>query len=360
MFVQLVRSLSPFYRVVVAANPDGAFARRIRPAEADFFGVELGCRFPVKPVSQILKILRNCRIDILHSQGARADFFCRLAGRIAGTPNILCTVAMPVEGFNVAPLKKKAYRLAEKLTERYVKRFIVVSDALRKLLVEKRSIDERRVVRIYNGVELERYAPGHSRFDTGQLLPVPAGEILIGCFGRLVWQKGIEYLIRSVPAVTSKFENTRFVIVGDGPERSYLEKIASEINVSKRVVFTGFVDNLLPWLSRVDIVAIPSLQEGFPMITLEAMAMGKPIVATQIDGIAEQLQHRRTALLVPPRSPAALSEAMAALIQNKTLAGELGRKARRSAEEHFSLATTVNATKQLYDSLLRPVPVCQA
>ena len=352
VFRQLALGLSSGYRIVVAANPGGSFEQCIRSTHVDFVGVDLTRRFSVKPVCQILRSIRQHRIDILHSQGARADFFCRLAGRIAGTSRIVSTVAMPVEGFDIGVLRKSIYRLADRATEGAVDRFIVVSDALRNLLIKKRGIDSHRVVRIYNGIELDRYAPGNIGDGVKESVSDSANEILIGCFGRLVWQKGFETLIRAIPAVAARVDTAHFVIVGEGVEKERLEQLAAENGVRSRLTFTGFTDDIRPWLSRVDIVAIPSLREGFPMITLEAMAMAKPIVATNISGIDEQLCHNRSALLVPPRSVSALSKALLTLARNRKQAQALGKEARRVVEEQFSLEGTIDATKRLYDTLI--------
>ena len=304
-----------------------------------------------KPLTQITRAIRRYRIDIVHSQGARADFYARVSGKLAGVAHQVCTLAMPVEGFDVGVLKKSVYRLADRATEAVVDRFIVVSEALRKMLIENRGIDHHRVVRIYNGIELNRYAPGNIDPGAKETASGSAEEILIGCFGRLVWQKGFETLIRAIPDVVSKVAAVRFVIVGEGMDRDRLEKLAGEIGVRSRLTFTGFAGDIRPWLSRVDVVAIPSLQEGFPMITLEAMAMAKPIVATNISGIDEQLCHSRSALLVPPGSVSALSEALSTLARNRQLAQELGKEARCVVERQFSLERMIDATKRLYDTL---------
>ena len=352
VFLQLAAKLKNEYRVFVAACPGGGFQHKIEKENVAFIPVDLSRRVTPKPLTQIVRAIRRFGIDIVHSQGARADFYARVSGKLAGAAHQVCTLAMPVEGFDVGVLKKTVYRLADRATETVVDRFIVVSDALRNMLIDKRGIDHHRVVRIYNGIELNRYAPG--KFDPAatQTVSGSADEILIGCFGRLVWQKGFETLIRAIPDVLSKNAAVRFVIVGEGMDRDRLEKLAGEIGVRSRLTFTGFVGDIRPWLSRVDIVAIPSLREGFPMITLEAMAMAKPIVATNISGIDEQLCHERSALLVPPGSVSALSEALSTLARNRDLAQALGKEARCVVEEQFSLEKTIDATKRLYDTLI--------
>jgi glycosyltransferase involved in cell wall biosynthesis len=297
-------------------------------------------------------MVRKHHIDILHSQGARADFFCRLAAKLARFPRHVCTIAMPVEGFDVPRWKQMIYLFADKATQRFVARFIVVSDALRKMYIEGRGIEARRVVSIYNGVELERFSPVHPGKQSSGYRSIRQVNMSVGCFGRLVWQKGIEYLIRAIPAVVSEVAPVHFLMVGDGPERDRLETMAAEMGVGDCITFTGFMEDVLPLLSRVNVVVIPSVKEGFPMISLEAMAMAKPIVATQIDGITEQLQHLRSALLVPPKSSHALAAAIVALLKDKSLAAELAREARKVVEQRFTLQNTVSATQNVYEALL--------
>jgi glycosyltransferase involved in cell wall biosynthesis len=297
-------------------------------------------------------MVRKHHIDILHSQGARADFFCRLAAKLARFPRHVCTIAMPVEGFDVPRWKKMIYLFADKATQRFVTRFIVVSDALRKMYVEGRGIEERRVVCIYNGVEPERFSPVHPGTESSGHRAIRHKKISVGCFGRLVWQKGIEYLIRAIPEVVSEVAPVHFLMVGDGPERDRLETMAAEMGIGDCITFTGFMEDVLPLLSRVNVVVIPSVKEGFPMISLEAMAMAKPIVATQIEGITEQLQHRRSALLVPPKSSNALAKAIVALLREKSLAAALGREARKVVQQRFTLQNTITATQDVYEALL--------
>ena len=352
VFLQLASKLKNDYRVFVAACPGGSFQHKIEKEGVTFVPVDLNRRVTSRPLTQIARAIKRYRIDIVHSQGARADFYARVSGKLAGVAHQVCTLAMPVEGFDVGVLKKTVYRLADRATGTLVDRFIVVSDALRKMLIEKRGIDHHRVVRIYNGIELDRYAPAKSGPGRIETASDSTDEVLIGCFGRLVWQKGFETLVRAIPDVVSKVAAVRFVIVGEGKDKDRLEKLAGEIGVRSRLKFTGFAGDIRPWLSRVDIVAIPSLQEGFPMITLEAMATAKPIVATHISGMDEQLCHERSALLVPPGSVSALSEALSTLARNKELAQELGKEARCVVERQFSLERTITATKQLYDTLI--------
>jgi glycosyltransferase involved in cell wall biosynthesis len=292
-------------------------------------------------------------IDLVHSQGARADFFARLAGRTAGVPHIVSTVQMPVEGFKVGPFRKKIYRLMDQFSERYVERFLVVSDSLKKTLIEQRGISAQRVVRIYNGIELDQYCPGAVKANLRNRWGIPREAPLVGAIGRMVWQKGFEFFIKAIPEILEVTPNARFLFVGDGPLRPDLENLAQELDVYDRIIFTGFRPNIQHFLSTIDVLVVPSLLEGFPMITLEAMAMARPIVATQIQGIVEQISDGKEGILVSQRNPDALASAVLRLIQHRELSARLGAAARIKVEKCFSVGKMVRETEEVYLSLLK-------
>jgi glycosyltransferase involved in cell wall biosynthesis len=145
--------------VKVACNYGGEFEARLRAMNILLERVNMKSKFNLFTILKLIRILKEGRFNIVHTQGARADFFGRVAGRLVGVPHILCTIQMPVEGFDVGRLRKKIYRFIDRLTECYVETFIVVSDFLKKILIERRGIPARRVVKIYNGIELSQYHP---------------------------------------------------------------------------------------------------------------------------------------------------------------------------------------------------------
>ncbi|MBU4464000.1 MAG: glycosyltransferase family 4 protein [Proteobacteria bacterium] len=358
VFVQLAAGLRGRYRVFVAAMPSGRFEQRVKELGIRFYPVDMSRRLSLKPIRQIKEIIRNNKIDLVHSQGARADFFARIAGRIAGVPHILCTIAMPVEGFDVGLLQKKIYRFIDQLTERYVERFIVVSDSLRQVLIERRGIAAHRVVRIYNGIELDEYKPNGKegrrqkaevRREFGLSKDVP----VMGTIGRMVWQKGFEYLIECVPEIVRTYPDAKILIVGDGPLKDKLKVKSEKLKVADKIIFTGFRSDIKEILSAIDILVTPSLLEGFPMVILEAMAMAKPIVATNIDGITEQITDGVNGILVPPKDPSALAKTVVRVLNDKELARTMGLSAREKVKQEFSVEKMVAETEKVYLSLLK-------
>jgi glycosyltransferase involved in cell wall biosynthesis len=303
-----------------------------------------------------MRLIKMNKIDILHSQGARADFYTRISARLSGPKvKVVCTIATPVEGFDIGLLRKGIYCFFDRLSERFVDRFLVVSEALRKIMIDGHKVTTDKVIRVYNGIELNEYCPNNSNQSSNYIrkeYAIRATDVLIGAIGRLVWQKGFEYFITSLPEIIKTHPDIKVIFVGDGPFRDNLENLCRQLGVEDKTIFTGYRSDIKEILSAIDIKVIPSLAEGFPMVTLEAMAMEKPIVATRIDGITEQITNGVEGILVPPGDPVALATAINAIIENKELARSLGSAARKRVEREFTVEKMITETEKVYHSLL--------
>ena len=362
-FGQLISLLSKDkYEIDVACKPGGVFEEKIISSGASLRPVDMGSRYSPKAILQLFSIMKKRSIDIVHSQGGRADFFTRVAAKLAGVPIIVSTIAMPVEGFDVNPLRKSVYAAFDRFSERFVDKFIVVSKALEHALIEKHRINKEKVVLVPNGIEVEEYRPeergvehgaggkGHGvreEFGLGNKIP------LVGAIGRLVWQKGFEYLIKAIPSVAEKFPEAKILIVGEGELEAKLKAESEKLKVRDKIIFTGFRQDIKEILSAIDILAMPSLLEGMPFVILEAMAMAKPIVATDIESITEILDNGKTGILVPPKDPDALSRAIISLLTDGDKARQMGFEARMTVEEKFRVEVIVDRVEKVYQELLQ-------
>jgi glycosyltransferase involved in cell wall biosynthesis len=351
-FAQLINRLpEDRYKISVACLLGGVFEKKIERSRAKVIFLDLRSRFNPGNILRLANIMKRERIDIVHSQGARADFFARVAGRIARASHILSTTQMPVEGFEAGFLRKRIYRFFDGFTERYVDRFIVVSDSLKTHLIEKRQIPGHKIIRIYNGIELDQYHTKTGGDNFRKELGISQDVHLIGAIGRMVRQKGFKYLIQAIPDIVRDIPDPKFLFVGDGPLRERLEALSEELRVKDNVIFAGFRSDIKEILSAIDILVIPSLLEGFPMITLEAMAMAKPIVATNIDGITEQILDGINGILVPPKDPSALAKSVIGVLNDRETARTMGLAARKKVEQEFSVEMMVSETERVYQSL---------
>jgi glycosyltransferase involved in cell wall biosynthesis len=357
-FAQIVNRLSGTkYKIMVACLPTGAFIEKIKGSGAQIKSVDMRNRFNLGVILQLSSLIKSEKIDIVHSQGVRADFFARIASKLASVSSTISTVQMPVGGFDVSLVKKLVYMALNRFSECFVDRFVVTSDTLEKTMIEKHGIASQRIVKIYNGVEVDEYCMADEemvcrrlrfRKESGLGDKVP----IIGVIGRLVWQKGFECFIEAIPEVLNKFKHARFLIVGEGVLKDELEARCKKLKLADNIIFTGFRSDIKDILASIDIFVMPSLLEGLPMILLEAMAMAKPIVATDIDGIKEVLVDGEAGLLVPPRNKEALSGTIINLLVNKDKSYQMGMAARKIVKEKFGVDVMVQKVEKVYEELL--------
>jgi glycosyltransferase involved in cell wall biosynthesis len=196
---------------------------------------------------------------------------------------------------------------------------------------------------IYAGIEIPPATPLRHRSDS---------EIVIGTAGRLVDVKGIEYLIGATSALRNAFPNVLVEIAGSGPCREKLEKAVKLAGLQQNVKFLGWVDEIGTSLPRWDIFVMPSLEEGFPIAALDAMAAGLPIVATSVGGIPELVEDGTTGWLVPPRDVESLASRIRLLIDGHELRLSMGTAGYRRVRDHFSNEQMVTNFAQLYEELL--------
>ncbi|MFV1977124.1 MAG: glycosyltransferase [Candidatus Scalindua sp.] len=359
VFAQIINRLSDKkYKIIVACLPTGTFIEKIKGSKAQIKSFDMRNRFNPGVILQLSSLIKKERVDIVHSQGARADFFARIAAKLAGAPNVVSTVPMPVEGFDVNPIKKLIYMAFNRFSECFVDRFIVVSDALEKMMIEKHRIAPQKIVKIYNGIETDEYCISdeeivHRRSSFRTKANIGEGVPVIGIIGRLVWQKGFEYFIEAIPEVLKEFKEAWFLVVGEGELEDDLKVKSKKLKLEDKIIFTGFRDDIEDVLASIDIFVIPSLREGMPVVLLEAMAMKKPIVATNIEGIMEILENGVTGLLVPPKDSKALAEAIITMFTHKDESLQMGLTARKVVTERFGVDTMVQKAEEVYEELLR-------
>jgi glycosyltransferase involved in cell wall biosynthesis len=357
-FLQLIQGLPrEFYNIHVATSPEGEFSNVLTNIGIDVVPLALGNRLNFHNIKRLSEFITVKKIDIVHSQGARTDFFARMAvRRLKPKVRIVNTVAMPVIGYDVDIFRKGVYRFIDWFSERYVDRFIVVSEVLKETLLTRYGIHPDKVIKIYNGIELSEYRPDDSSEPFKRIrkeFNIGEDVFVIGAVGRMVWQKGFEYLLESIPEILKACPRSKLLIVGDGPLQKEFEALSKDREIKNNVIFTGFRSDIKEILSAVDLFAVPSLLEGFPMVTLEAMAMAKPIIATKIDGITEQITDGVDGILVPPRDPSALAKAVIRVLNDKELARSMGLSARKKVEREYSVEKMVAETEEVYMSFLK-------
>jgi glycosyltransferase involved in cell wall biosynthesis len=303
-------------------------------------------RFDPRILGDLVAHARATGAQLLHVHGYAAADFGRLAARRLGIPLVLHE--------HFADPRMPAYQgLADRALARWTDRAIAVSGSTRDFLVQQRHVPADRVELIWNGAPLDEFAPAppaeaaRVRRETG----VPAEAVVIGVVGRLSEQKGHRFLLDALPAVIAAVPAAHVLVVGDGDRRASLEQQAASLGVTAHVTFAGHRSDVPAVLAAIDVLAIPSLYEGTPLALFEAMAAGKTIVSTAVDGCAEVLEDGRTALLVPPRDPAALAAALVRVSSAATLRQTLAEAA-RAESARYDIRECVRRMESVYDAVL--------
>lgn len=352
-FAQLLRGLpKDRFELFCASRPEGRFYDETKE-HCTFLPLDLSCRSNIFNVGKLRDMMLAHKIDMAHSQGARADFYCGLAASRAGVTAVT-TVAMPVEGFNVCPLKKTVYGWLYSLAAGKFAAAITVSEHLKTELSPK----FRRIEVIPNGVDLAEFSP--SNFNAAPVIDKYGlrGKLVIGALGRLEWQKGYGHLIAALdialkrePALKDRLV---CLIAGGGSLAGKLKEQSSALGLEGNIRFCGEVSAARDLLGAVDIFVMPSLAEGQPLALLEAMAMAKPVVASDIPAMSRTAAAGHEALLVPPGDSQRLAAAILKLSSDIPAALALGRNARLKAER-YGLDNFISGHVAFYSGLNLPV-----
>jgi glycosyltransferase involved in cell wall biosynthesis len=233
-------------------------------------------------------------------------------------------------------------------------KIIAVSEAARKAEIESSNVPSDKVVTIYNGLDPSPFTL-HSD-ETGQefrkSFGIPDDALLLGAIGRLHPAKGFNDLITAMTLLKTETNSVRLLFVGEGELLNQLKLQVHNNNLSGTIKFTGLRNDIPEILSALDVLVSPSLWEGLPNVVLEAMASGKPVVATSVGGTPEAVVDGKTGLLVPPRNPEALATAILRLLGNSELRTRMGHAGRERVLNHFSIQRMVKRTEQLYQELM--------
>nr|WP_234320546.1 glycosyltransferase [Streptomyces sp. SBT349] len=297
------------------------------------------------------RVIRRARPDVVHLHSAKAG----LAGRLA-LRGRLPTVFQP-HAWSFEALGAPASVLAagwERFGARWAHRVLCVSEAERERGL-RAGIAARWSV-IPNGVDLTRFpetggvARRQARAALAAVHALPQRAPLVVCVGRLCRQKGQDLLLRAWPRVTAQLPEARLVLVGEGPEGRALRAAAAV-----GTLFAGHTDDTLPWYAAADLVVLPSRWEGMALAPLEAMAVGRPVVLTDVGGADESLPPGHAAhCLVPPEDPAALGEALAALLGDARRRVLLGEQAADHVRAVHDVRRAADACGRLYEELTAP------
>jgi glycosyltransferase involved in cell wall biosynthesis len=336
---------SKFCPHVVVPSEDG-LAMRLK-----MFGIQVSIiKFPkildwsikkkILAFIDLIKLIKKNKIEILHTDGPRNTFYAGIVAMLKRIPLI-----WHVRASNQDRYDRLLYILSSKI--------ILVADALQSRFRINGS--DTKFVTIHNGVDLHKFNSHECDKFVRQKYNIANNELLISVTARIEKLKGQKYLIEACGKLKNRIKNFYILLAGDVADFSYLKECqdkAFENGILDQVIFPGQLENISQVLNATDIFVLPSLFEAFPRSIIEAMAAGKPVIATNVGGSSEAFEDRTSGFLVPARDSAALADKIFLLARNRHLREKIGSAARCRVEKMFDIEKKVKETEKLYHEIL--------
>lgn len=303
-------------------------------------------RFDPQVITQIKHLLQEIKPDIIQTHSVKSHFLVRLSGLWRRA----AWVAFH-HGYTATDWKVRGYNQLDRWSLRRPQRIVTMNQSFAREL-KQRGVAQPRITILHNAIHSD-WANVVRKMDSQSLrneFGIAPNERMILSIGRLSHEKAHLDLAHALAQLKAS-HNCKLVIVGDGPERSQLERTAESLGIKHLIVFAGQQSNVARFYAAADVFALPSHSEGSPNVLLEAMAAELPIVATAVGGVTEIVTNNESALLVPPRNPQALAESLAQILSNAGIAKQLSTNAHRIVRTHYTPEARVNALLEMYEQL---------
>lgn len=337
------------FDVAVACEREGYLVDELRKKTIPHFPVEMSNTPGFRSLLACRKILRDYAPDILHTHGGTAGFYGRISAKLAGINSTIHTY----HGIHYLNFERRiakyAFTWIDRLLLHITDWILCVAQNDFQIGMKAHVVKRSKSSVIHNGIDVDKYQTSEKR----QYYREMKSGLVVGAVGRLHVQKGHSYLLKAARQVIDRYSATEFVIIGDGELREYLKEQREKLDLQRHVRFIGSQTDIRSHLAEMDVFVLPSLWEGFPIVLLEAMAGRIPIVATRVNGVTEILRDGRDALLVSPKNPVELAQAIITFIEHPELRESLAENAFRKVRMQFHVDDMVRKIEQVYEHVLR-------
>lgn len=301
---------------------------------------------------QMVCLMRRRRYDIVHTHNSKAGFIGRLAAKIAGVPVIVHTVhGFAFHEFEKPP-RQRLFIWLERLAARFADKLITVSEPLKQWGLRARIGRADKYITIYDGIEIDRFKLNFDIEKKRQEFGIKPEELVIGAVSKLWEGKGHRCILRAARDVVAKVPDVKFMFVGEGYLRKELESMTHQLGLNEYVTFAGFRRDVPEITAIFDVAVLASFFEGLGRVLLEAMALGKPVIASRVGGIVDVVDEGKTGIFVSPNDSAALAEAMIRLLSDGKLREKMGEAGKEKIGVKFSAGTMVAQIEKVYEELI--------
>jgi glycosyltransferase involved in cell wall biosynthesis len=211
----------------------------------------------------------------------------------------------------------------------------------------------RKLLTLYNGIDLDKFTR-HAATDKNKstLFGLPDDSVILTTVAVLREPKGIQYMLRALPEILSRIPNAYYAIIGDGEYRKDLEDLTSSLGLESHVIFMSYRSDVSELLAASDVFVLPTLVDALPTVLFEAMAVGIPVIASNVGGVPEIVENNVSGLLIPPANPTVLATTCICLLQDETLAQRLASAAHDKVLSHFDIRRQAKNLIALYNEMV--------
>jgi glycosyltransferase involved in cell wall biosynthesis len=329
----------------------------VRVERVPQLGREIAPLRDLRAAMQLARLIRRQRPQILHTHTAKAGAVGRIAALLAGDarpPIVVHTFHGHVLRGYFDPVRTLGFRLLERWLATKTTKLIAVSPQVRDDLVALGVAPAEKFEVIRLGIELERRVEtdANARTETRRLLGVPEHAFVVGWIGRMTGVKNADAVLDAFRQLRDDGVDAYLCMVGDGPDRDKVEQRASELGIVRRCLFLGYQEEVAPYYAAFDTLILPSVNEGTPVSAMEALAAGRPVVATRVGGIPDVVEDGEDGYLAEPGETAQLAEQLARLARDPELRERMGEHGRARVIDRYAVERLLDDVDRLYRSLL--------
>lgn len=306
-------------------------------------------KFDIGAILGIRDIIKGRNIDILHAHMYHAGLYGRLAALAAGgrRPKSVLSV------HNIYPKVKTHRSLVNRALNTFTSRIIAVSEPVAEDVLKHDHADPRKVIVLQNGVDIDRHDLTFGKEVAKKRLGLKSSDFVLGSVGRLAESKGHNYMLEALSIINKSGYGFKLLIAGSGPLEKSLREESAALGLSEDAILLGERHDIPEIYRAMDLYLMSSLWEGAPLALADAMAAGLPSVATSVGGMPEQLNYGECGIIVPPKDPEAMANAVIGLYKNKDKMASLAEKARKRALDKYSSEAMVRKLEDIYASLFQ-------
>ena len=306
--------------------------------------------FP-KAVLSLAKILRREKIDILQTHLYEASFVGLLAAKLARIPLRILTRHHLDQSHLIG---KKLPIFIDRWETKNCDKIVVLSNAVKEFLVDKDFVDRKKIQVIYQGFDFERFtATETERQSVRNEFGFQENDFVVGTIGNFFSTKGHRFLVEALKKLENEIPNLKLFFVGDGGHKDILVSQITDLNLTKKVVFSGFRADVPACMGAMDAVVHPSLSEAFCQVLIESMSIGKPLISTDVGGAKEVITNNETGLLIPAENTDAIVESIRKVYKDKDFTKKMALAGQKSVRERFTLDKMINQQVECYKIWLK-------